>query len=160
MTVKSNYLIANVTCSDWLKSLLPVFQPMRSNTNHSNIMIIIFWCIRRQVYKLTLFFEAKNWGFTCLILLFSWPFKSKKSLKIYTEQNFNSQPMGFALIWGCRDGAVVRALASCLCGPRSISRSGVICGLSLLVLYSAARGFLWVLWFPLSSKTSIWLDLC
>ena len=96
MTVKSNYLIANVTCSDWLKSLLPVFQPMRSNTNHSN-MIIIFWCIRRQVYRLTPFFEAKNWGFTCLILLFSWPFKS----------------MGFALIWGCRDGAVVRALASC-----------------------------------------------
>ena len=35
-----------------------------------------------------------------------------------------------------------------------------ICGLSLLVLYSAPRGFLRVLRFPLSSKTSIWLDLC
>ena len=42
---------------------------------------------------------------------------------------------------GCRDGAVVRALASHQCGPGSIPRLGVICGLSLLVLYAAARGF-------------------
>ena len=42
---------------------------------------------------------------------------------------------------GCRDGAVVRALASHQCGPGSIPRSGVICGLSLLVLYSAPRGY-------------------
>ena len=37
---------------------------------------------------------------------------------------------------GCRDDAVVRALASHLCGLGSIPRLGVICGLSLLVLYS------------------------
>ena len=37
---------------------------------------------------------------------------------------------------GCRDGAVVRALASHQCGLGSIPRLGVICGLSLLVLYS------------------------
>ena len=61
---------------------------------------------------------------------------------------------------GCRDGAVVRALASHQCGPGPIRRSGVICGLSLLVLYSAPRGFLRVLRFPLFSKTSVWLDLC
>ena len=30
-----------------------------------------------------------------------------------------------------------------------------ICGLSLLVLYSATRGFLWVLRFPLSLRTKI-----
>ena len=42
---------------------------------------------------------------------------------------------------GCRDGSVVRALASHQCGPGSIPRSGVICGLSLLVLYSAPRGY-------------------
>ena len=41
---------------------------------------------------------------------------------------------------GYRDGTVVRALASHQCGPGSIPRSGVICGLSLLVLYSAPRG--------------------
>ena len=41
-----------------------------------------------------------------------------------------------------RGGAVVRALASHQCGPGSIPRLGVICGLSLLVLYSAPRGFL------------------
>ena len=33
-------------------------------------------------------------------------------------------------------------------------------GLSLLVLFSVPRGFLRVLRFPLSSKTTIWLDLC
>ena len=42
---------------------------------------------------------------------------------------------------GSKDGAVVRALASHKCGPGSIPRSGVIRGLSLLVLYSAPRGF-------------------
>ena len=36
--------------------------------------------------------------------------------------------------------------------PGSIPRSGVKCGLSLLVLYSAPRDFLRVLRFPLSSK--------
>ena len=54
-----------------------------------------------------------------------------------------------------REGAVVRALASHQCGPGSIPRSGVKCGLSLLVLFSAPRGFLRVLRFPLSSKTKI-----
>ena len=60
--------------------------------------------------------------------------------------------------WG-RDGAVVRAIASHQCGPGSIPRLCVICGLSLLVLYSAPRGFLQVLRFTLSSKTNISLDL-
>ena len=57
--------------------------------------------------------------------------------------------------WRSCESAVVRALASHQCGPGSIPRSGVICGLSLLVLYSATRGFLRVLWFPLSSKINI-----
>ena len=52
--------------------------------------------------------------------------------------------------WGCRDGAVVRALTSHQCGVGSIPRSGIICGLSLLVLFSAPRSFFRVLWFPLS----------
>ena len=46
-------------------------------------------------------------------------------------------------------GLVVRALAFHQCGPGSISAPGVIRGLSLLVLYSAMRGF------PLSPKTNI-----
>ena len=53
---------------------------------------------------------------------------------------------------GCRDGKTVRALASHQCGLGSIPRSSVKCGLSLLVLFPAPRGFLWVLRFPLSSK--------
>ena len=43
--------------------------------------------------------------------------------------------------WGSRIGAVVRALAFHQCVPGSISRLGIISGLSLLVLYSASRGF-------------------
>ena len=50
---------------------------------------------------------------------------------------------------GCRDGAVVRALTSHQCGPGSIPPLGVICGLSLLVLYFAPIGFLRVVRFPL-----------
>ena len=42
---------------------------------------------------------------------------------------------------GGRVGLVVRALAFHQCGPGSISALGVICGLSLWVLYSAIRGF-------------------
>ena len=38
-------------------------------------------------------------------------------------------------------GLVVRALAFHQCGPGSIPALGVICGLSLLVLYFAMRGF-------------------
>ena len=38
-------------------------------------------------------------------------------------------------------GLVVRALPFHQCGPGSISACGVTCGLSLLVLYSAMRGF-------------------
>ena len=45
------------------------------------------------------------------------------------------------LVKGGMDSAVVRALASHQCGLGSIFRSGVICGLSLMVLDSAPRGF-------------------
>ena len=66
-------------------------------------------------------------------------------------QGWRRDGAGMAQGWR-RDGAVVRALASHQCGPGSIPRSGVTCELSLLVLYSAPRGFLRVLRFPLSSK--------
>ena len=45
------------------------------------------------------------------------------------------------ITWGSRVGVVVRALAFHQCVPGSIPGPGVICGLSLLVLYSAPRGF-------------------
>ena len=48
---------------------------------------------------------------------------------------------GLAPLVGGRVGPVVRALAFHQCGPGSISAPSVICGLSLLVLYSAMRGF-------------------
>ena len=40
-----------------------------------------------------------------------------------------------------RDGAVMRAIASHQCRPCSVTRRGVICGLSMLVLYSVPKGF-------------------
>ena len=43
--------------------------------------------------------------------------------------------------WRSGESTVVRALDSHQCGPGSIPRLGVICGLSLLVLFSAPRGF-------------------
>ena len=52
-------------------------------------------------------------------------------------------------VQGWRSG---ESTASHQCGPGSIPRSGVICGLSLLDLFSSPRGFLRVLRFPLSSK--------
>ena len=54
-------------------------------------------------------------------------------------------------------GAVVRALPSHQCGPGLIPTSGLICGLKLLVLYSAPGGFLWVLWFPLLVSQLVFL---
>ena len=55
--------------------------------------------------------------------------------------------------WGCRDGAVVRALTFRQSGSGLIHRFCVICGLSLLVLYSAPRGvFPGTLVFPSPQK--------
>ena len=55
-----------------------------------------------------------------------------------------------------RDGVVVRTLASHQCGPRSVLRSSVSCGLSLLVLFLAPRGFsLGTPVFPSPQKTNI-----
>ena len=46
------------------------------------------------------------------------------------------------VLWGARDGAVVRALASHQCGPGSNPSVDAICGLSLLLVLSLApRGF-------------------
>ena len=45
------------------------------------------------------------------------------------------------LCWGSRDGVVVRALASHQYGLGSFPGPGVTCGLSLLAIFSAPRGF-------------------
>ena len=94
---------------------------------------------------------------------FFFHYHQKKCCSWSSRVTFNSDEKTFPTenpVMGCRDGAVVRALDSHQCGLGSIPRSGVVCGLSLLVLFSAPRGFLQVLRFPLSSKISVWLDLC
>ena len=60
------------------------------------------------------------------------------------EGNYDRRGSLRYVVW---DGAEVRALDSHQYDPGSIPRLGVICGLSLLVLYSAPRGFLRVLRF-------------
>ena len=64
----------------------------------------------------------------------------KFNVIIFVRGNF-SLPNYSSLLVGGRVGLVVRALAFRQCGPGSISALGAICGLSLLVLYSAMRGF-------------------
>ena len=97
---------------------------------------------KRQLIKLSTEIRA---GFTPT-------FRLKPALQIYSSFSHDYR--------ACTDGAVVRALASHQCGPGSIPRLGVICGWSLLVLYSAPRGFsLGTPVFPLSSKTNIGLNL-
>ena len=64
------------------------------------------------------------------------------SLNLGSAESHHSRAHGRAG-GGCRDGAVVRALAFHQCGPGSIPGPGVICGLSLLfVLVLAPRVFL------------------
>ena len=93
-------------------------------------------------------------SFACLLLMSQniASFGSKTRLQVLqstTEKSQVSIPVG-------RDGQVVRALASHQCGPGSILRSGVSCGLSLLVLFPAPRGFSpGTHGFPLSPKTNI-----
>ena len=65
-------------------------------------------------------------------------FKFKGNQKQFV---FNAELEDLAGKIGGRVGLVVRALAFHQCGPRSMSAPGVICGLSLLLLYSAMRGF-------------------
>ena len=64
-------------------------------------------------------------------------------LQIKHTELFGFELFNFVLFgsYGGRVGLVVRALAFHQCGPGSISALGVKCGLSLLVLYSAMRGF-------------------
>ena len=71
-----------------------------------------------------------------------------------------SHVCGGMVVGGGRVGLVIRALAFHQCGPGSISALGVICGLSLLVLYSAMRGFPpGTPVFPSHQKPNIWFDL-
>ena len=73
------------------------------------------------------------------------------SFKRQNPKNFHCEQLRRS-----RVGVVVRALAFHQCVPGSIPGLGVICGLSLLVLYSAPRSFFsGYSGFPLSPKTSI-----
>ena len=42
MTVESNYVIVIATLNDWLKRLVPVFQPMRSKTRTNRVCMSDF----------------------------------------------------------------------------------------------------------------------
>jgi len=129
-----------------------------SNSVLFTVVSYLYWCITTPANG----FPANK---SCLIT----PLHNKKdSVKLLLMQvNISYTPVSklpttkiipslflqhWSQLMGCRDCEVVRALASHQCGPGSIPRSGGICGLSLLVLFSAPRGFLRVLRFPLSPK--------
>ena len=71
---------------------------------------------------------------------FKFNFKFINSLfYYYNGKGYTIPQIAYANLGG--DGAVVTVLASHQCGPGSIPRLGVMCGLSSLVLYYAPRGF-------------------
>ena len=82
--------------------------------------------------------------------------ESGDNFKIAKKSNFLPAIQvhgGAGVLWGSRDGAVVRALVSHQCGPGLIPGPDAISGLSLLlVLFSASRVFLRVLRFSSLSK--------
>ena len=132
--------------SDQFKTLTDIFPVGRPEICLEEISghLIFFFCFRAEIII---------GGFVIKELSSDPP---KCHVTYITRVDLKGKVIGFYETFvGCGDGVVVRALASHQCGPGSIPRSGVICGLSLLVLYSASRGFLRVLWFPLSSKTNI-----
>ena len=55
MNVESNYSIAIAMLSDWLKSLAPVFQPMRSKTKTNRSLYARFFPRFEQVTGIELF---------------------------------------------------------------------------------------------------------
>ena len=62
-----------------------------------------------------------------------------RDILIISHLFFTNKKLSFVIT--STAGAVVRALASHQCGPGSISRLGVTCALSLVVVYSAPREF-------------------
>ena len=69
-------------------------------------------------------------------------FHSNKKLwckRSYGAKDYRERTINYVI--GGSFGAVVRALAFHLRGPGSIPGSDIICGLSLLILYSAPSGF-------------------
>ena len=73
---------------------------------------------------------------TCLVLNLEGCQRNGTALCV-TKTHLHKSPKGSE----SSGGAVVRALTSHQCNPGSFSRLGVICGLSLLVLFSALRRF-------------------
>ena len=65
----------------------------------------------------------------------------ERNLRRNTILLLNKKMLEPGILGESKSGAVVRALAFHQCGPGSIPGFYAICGLSLLVLYSAPRGF-------------------
>ena len=72
------------------------------------------------------------------------------------KETFHRVTVKDILSYGRKDGAVARALVFHQCGPGSISRLGVICGFSLLLVSRPCpEGFLGYYDFPPSTKTNV-----
>lgn len=63
------------------------------------------------------------------------------TMKIFESEWFVEAEGVYCTNNGCKDLVLLRALASHQCGTGSITKLGVICGISLLVHYFSHRGF-------------------
>ena len=98
---------------------------------------VIQWVITITHKNCAVFFNFKRTWFQVQ----DFPRLKRKKLLDFGNARFENCNFAFTYNTGGRVGLVVRALAFHQCGPGSISALGVIRGLSLLVLYSAMRGF-------------------
>ena len=106
---------------------------------------ILIWCVK---YVRTFNVSFHFYGlFICLFAFRQFPIQLRFNVFVNFQYIFPPSPCTTTLHHdtitdtGSRVGAVVRALAFHQCVPGSIPGPGVMCGLSLLVLYSAPRGF-------------------
>ena len=130
------YLSSSSHSSSVLKVSINTFQKERNTWGTATPEVHLrYGYHRREITGSRLFTEVKR----CWTGLISgWVTISVKYPVLYS---LGSQAGVVDIIQGGRVGLVVRALAFHQCSPGSISALGVISGWSLLVLYSAMRGF-------------------
>ena len=90
------------------------------------------FCLKESLCASIFFSQASQWLRILNPRILTQPSSGRKHIRVATRLDCSK---------GSRDGAVVRALA-----PTNVARvrfpdPGVICGLSLLALYSVPRGF-------------------
>ena len=125
-----------------------------THQTHVQGMLLILWKVWMIKVKWFLLGSLSCWCLSTFCGQLRW----WRAMKIWHEKGKRPHLL-LGVMNESNGGAVVRALSLHQCGLGSIRRGRVICRLSLLVLFSAQRGFFpGCSGFPLSSKTYIWFD--